>query len=149
MTTGGTPGTVSHSRLNDMIVSVTRHKNSPEDNAFTCQFRLTSISTTNLMSCTVDAESVGKLRSMLEDRLCVSLTDMSIVWRLFETRQVAVITDLESLATAIVDHSSAGKYTIQLYVVKNSSKVEPTTKARSQTSNMCLDITNIPSIFSR
>jgi hypothetical protein len=102
MATGDTPGSM---KPGDMIVSVTRHKNSIKEQA-----------------------GFADLNKMLEARLAVSLDDLSIVWCLAESGQLAVVNDRDSLTAAIRDHQSAVKHAVLLYVVKNSGKIKTKTE---------------------
>jgi hypothetical protein len=115
-----------------MIVSVTRRRNSPQDNTCTCQFPLSHLGNSSTSSGSPSAwlksASGDALRSMIISRLGVSLTDMSVVWRLSESGQMGTINDRESMCAAILDHQNAGKYMIQLYVAKASGMAHIQTK---------------------
>ncbi|KAH0160023.1 hypothetical protein KCU67_g6889, partial [Aureobasidium melanogenum] len=108
----------------NMIVSISRHKNSLEDLTFTYQFPLSTIRSLDkdlfVQTSTFPSWAVARLRSLVEIGLHTSLTDMSMVWRLSESDQIATISDAETLCAAILDHQNAGKSMIQLNLVKNS-----------------------------
>ena len=107
-----------------MTISAARHKNSNEDDAFTCQFPLLNIELSY-------ADSFNRLKSMLEARLRVSLKDMFVVWCLVESGQLTVLNDFDSLRVAILDHQNAGKHNIHLYVVNKFGKIRTKTKSGS------------------
>ena len=67
---------------------------------------------------------VADLKKIIEMRLNVSLADMSIVWCLVGSGQLAVLNDIQSLRAVILDHQTAGKHAIQLYVVKKFGKLK-------------------------
>jgi hypothetical protein len=130
MATGDTPNTVSRPKYDDMIVSVTRHKKSNEDNTFTCQFPLSSLKDEDdnpdgSLDEYLVWNAFSKLKTTLKSRLENPLTDMSIVWCLVESGQLAVLNNREALCAAIMDFRNAGKHAVQLYVVKKFGKIKP------------------------
>lgn len=82
MATGDTSGIISRQDPEDMIVSVTRHKKSIEDVAFTCQFPLSKIATISSLyrsGWLLNRAALTELNRIIEARLSVSLTGLSIV----------------------------------------------------------------------
>lgn len=126
MNIGGTPGKVSRPKVQNMLIFASRHKTSTEDNDFTYQFPLLSIGLQSDINGNpydpLRKNVLADLSSMLEAHLCVSLTEMSIVWCQVDSGQVAVVKDSGTLCAAVMDHQNAGKHTIQLYVVKKFGK---------------------------
>jgi hypothetical protein len=118
---------VSRPSFEDMIVSVTRHRKSDKDDAFTCQFPLEILKDDDEDSYSASDYLKGgafkELKSKLEDRLKIPLTDMSIMWCLAQFTQLAMVNDRHSLCAAVMNHQYAGESVIELYVVKNSGKV--------------------------
>lgn len=114
-------------RVDMMIVSVARHKNSIEDKVSTCQLPLASINYQPNPSISLYAwlklEALETLKMMIEARLRISLAHMSIVWYMIESGQLATVSDRESLCAAIMDHINFHRYTIQLYVIDNFGKI--------------------------
>ncbi|KAG9595327.1 hypothetical protein KCU77_g5023, partial [Aureobasidium melanogenum] len=121
--TGDSLKKTSRPAFKDMIVSIARHKTCIEDTALTYQFPLSI-----LENWTMDGGSpreptpsaFPQFNSIIENSLRVARVNMSVVWCLSESGQLAIINDINSLRAAIMDHQNAGKSTIQLYVVKNS-----------------------------
>ncbi|KAG9668141.1 hypothetical protein KCU99_g8525, partial [Aureobasidium melanogenum] len=117
----GDPCKISRPAFRDMIVSIARHKTSFEDSTFTCRFSL-EVLEKGVWEGTdyLKVSALFQFYSIIEHRLSISRTDMSVVWCLTESGQLAVINDIDSLRAAAKDHQNAGKGTIQLYLVKNS-----------------------------
>jgi hypothetical protein len=119
--------TVSRPEFDDMIVSVTRHRKSGEDDTFTTQFPLEILkdkgdNSYDSSSEYLDEGAFQTLKSRLEDRLKISLTGMSIMWCLIKSDKLAMVNDRDSLCAAVMDHQLADKNVVELYVVKNSGK---------------------------
>ena len=135
MASGPAPGMVLQPRVDMMIVSVARHKNSIEDNVSICQLPLVSINYQPNPSISLYAwlksEALQTLRTMIEARLRISLAHMSIVWYMIESGQLATVIDRESLCAAIMDHINFRRYTIQLYVVDNFGEIAGKLEKRS------------------
>ncbi|KAG9750163.1 hypothetical protein KCU73_g6647, partial [Aureobasidium melanogenum] len=119
--TDGNPCKTSRPASRDMIVSIARHKTSFEDSTFTCQLPL-GVLHKGVWEGTdyLEVPALFQFYSIIEHRLSTSRTDMSVVWCLTESGQLAVINDIDSLRAAVKDHQNAGKGTIQLYLVNNS-----------------------------
>jgi hypothetical protein len=130
MATDNTPCTVSRPKLDEMIVSVNRRQDLLTiDNAFTCQFPLSDLTyfhanPTNIPVMWLKQVAYTDLLTLLEARLKTCLDEMTIVWCLAETGQLAIVNDRSSLCAAIMNHQHSGKHLIQLYIVDDSGKVE-------------------------
>jgi hypothetical protein len=130
MATDNTPGTVSLPKLDEMIVSVNRRQDhSSIDNAFTCQFPLSDLTYFHANSTNIPVmwlKQVGHtdLKILLGTRPKTCLDEMTIVWCLAETGQLAIVNDRSSLYAAIMNHQHSGKHLIQLYLVDDSGKVK-------------------------
>ncbi|KAH0008523.1 hypothetical protein KCU78_g11195, partial [Aureobasidium melanogenum] len=127
--TGDTLERISRPAFSDMIVSVARHKTGFADSTFTYQFPLWNFSATQSGSqdhlrTWINPFVADTMKSTIQDRLDVSLTDMSVVWCMSGSGQVAVVNDKNSLCAAIMDHQYTGKRVVQLYVVKNSNMTD-------------------------
>lgn len=135
MASGPAPGMVLQPRVDMMIISVARHKNSIEDNVSTCQLPLVSINYQPNPSISLYAwlksEALETLKTMIEARLRISLAHMSIVWYMIESGQLATVNDRESLCAAIMDHINFRRYTIQLYVIDNFGEIPGRLEKRS------------------
>lgn len=119
--TSDTLDMVPRHAFEDMIVSVARHKTSIGDSKFTYQFPLSALAShvsggTHLLN----NPSFAQFNSIVERGLGISRSEMSVVWCLTESGQLAVINDLDSLCAAVLDHQNAFQSIVQLYAVKNS-----------------------------
>ncbi|KAH0360686.1 hypothetical protein KCU65_g9240, partial [Aureobasidium melanogenum] len=108
-----------------MIVSVARHETHVGDSNFTYQFPLWTLQNSQAkpqddLRTWITSYAADAMRSMIQDRLHVSFSDISVVWSMGDSGQLAVVNDRHSLCVAIMDHQRVGKTIIQLYVVKNS-----------------------------
>jgi hypothetical protein len=127
MGSGDTSNKVSRPSFDEMIISVTRHRKSDEDDAFTYQFPVEVLKDDDEdsdPSCDYLEEDAFKdLKTKLEHRLKISLTGMSTMWCLAQSTQLAIVNDRDSLCAAIMNHQYAGEDVVELRVVKNSGKI--------------------------
>ncbi|CAD0083787.1 unnamed protein product [Aureobasidium vineae] len=116
-----------HPVFDDMTISISRHENYFEDTTFTYQFPLSALNTQDIRAHTLNQwlgqSAFDMLSSYIEGSLHIPLTDMSIVWCLSESGQLAVINDRCGLIAAIMNHQNAGRSTVHLYVVKNYGEI--------------------------
>lgn len=127
-TKDGTNNKAYRPAFKDMIVSISRHKVSFEDTTFTYQFPLSCLGRSNsdpppTVFHYLSLDAYTRLDSIIDENLRVSRTDMSLVWCLTESDQVAIIKDFRTLGTAVLDHQNAGKGMVQLYLVKSYGKM--------------------------
>lgn len=113
----------------DMIVSIARHKIDTSDSTFTYQFPLWALkmgqpTSQDYLDDWLSVLAAEILEMFIQKHLGIPLADISVVWSMSGSGQLAVVNDRPSLCAAIMDHQRSSKPVIQLYVVKNSSKLQ-------------------------
>lgn len=109
-------------RPEDMIVSITRHKDCPDDLTYTYQFPLTTVMDPNEPS--FNLPRWDHFTDLVHEHLEVVPDDvLSIVWCMGGSGRLAFVKDQTSLEAAVLDHQNFSKSVIELFVVDHDGEL--------------------------
>ncbi|KAH0363071.1 hypothetical protein KCU65_g7681, partial [Aureobasidium melanogenum] len=115
-TTTGATQLIKGPSEDNMIVLITRHKDSDIDTRYSYQFPLSACKEARSSDDTL----VEYLDETIRERLGNHMDGSCIVWRMTETGQVAFVCSKDSFDAAVLDHKNANKKVIQLFVVEDN-----------------------------
>ncbi|KAG9826009.1 hypothetical protein KCU98_g15392, partial [Aureobasidium melanogenum] len=115
--TADAPQPIERASEHNMVVSITRHRRSITDTTHTYQVPLSIFKEVRHS----DQSLLKRLQAILRNRLDTDKDGHPIVWRMSDTSQFAFVNSKNSFDAAILDHKSANKKVIQLFVVRNDN----------------------------
>ena len=109
-------------RIEDIIASITRHKDGPGDMTYTYQFPVTTVMDPN--EPYVNLPRWHHFTDLIQQHIDVVPDNKRlIVWCMGGSGRLGTVKDQTSLEAAVLDHQNYGKTVVELFVVDHDGEL--------------------------